>query len=714
MTAYTKNDFIAGGDLSGSTTSQKVISLTGTGGVVSVPNGTSLSQLSGSLQKTSAGLSYLVGTGAVFITSQSNGQIIISGSGGGSGTWTAGGDLVGTLSSQQVVSLTGAGGVVTGPAAAISIGIAPALSGVLRLPNFTSVNFRNALNNADLVGISLGPTNQLQVGDSSNAGFVFTGGGASAMRTPTFAIQPTAGNVNAWFFNGLAIGSNTSLTSDTSMTSVTISQADVTTPSATGASTTIQAQNSTGATSVGGPLILQGGSGTLTSGSVRFKIGPSTVGQLAGNTLDFIQIGVNPASSGSLRLGNNSFIVGKRPGGTDGAILGIGVDDILHVGSTAATAQVNLDSAGNIVLNGTTNHICGSSTIFRDAGIGAVSSTLTMASAGLNSWVFVNTVTSVTMSQADNVTASSTGSNYVIQAQNATGTTSVGGNLFLKAGRGTSFSGSVKMHVGDVVVASLGAVAADFIALGASGSSVAQTGNIRWGTAGSIVSRFSTFGADCNVLNMDGANNLNLGDDSKVGSISIHTTQGTNFYVSAAVVGQWQTVGIAMNGAAQTFSFSANNATSKFYQLDTAVASATGSNVTVQAQNSTGTTSQGGNLILSGGIGTFTAGRVIIPAGLNFKITNITGSYNIDQNGSVDYILFCSGSTGALTCSMPVPTSGRTVIIKDTSGNASGQNIVMKPFASEKIEGIAGTFTISGNWTTHVFTADGTNWFLTS
>lgn len=48
--------------------------------IVATLSGATFSQLSGSLQKTNAGLSYLVGSGGTTITSQSNGQIVVSSS----------------------------------------------------------------------------------------------------------------------------------------------------------------------------------------------------------------------------------------------------------------------------------------------------------------------------------------------------------------------------------------------------------------------------------------------------------------------------------------------------------------------------------------------------------------------------------------------------------------------------------------------------------
>lgn len=61
-------------------------------GIIATVTGSTFSQLSGSLQRTSEGVSYLVGLGSVSIITGSNGQIFISGSGAGAGGSSGGGD----------------------------------------------------------------------------------------------------------------------------------------------------------------------------------------------------------------------------------------------------------------------------------------------------------------------------------------------------------------------------------------------------------------------------------------------------------------------------------------------------------------------------------------------------------------------------------------------------------------------------------------------
>jgi hypothetical protein len=86
--------------------------------VVATISGSTFAKLSGSLQQTAAGLSYLVGAGPITVTSQSNGQIIISGSSvvptGGAGILVNGAGVVAidpavvaTLSGSTFVQLSG-------------------------------------------------------------------------------------------------------------------------------------------------------------------------------------------------------------------------------------------------------------------------------------------------------------------------------------------------------------------------------------------------------------------------------------------------------------------------------------------------------------------------------------------------------------------------------------------------------------------------------
>lgn len=74
-----------------------------------------------------------------------------------------------------------------------------------------------------------------------------------------------------------------------------------------------------------------------------------------------------------------------------------------------------------------------------------------------------------------------------------------------------------------------------------------------------------------------------------------------------------------------------------------------------------------------------------------------------------DNIIFVNTSA-ARTLTLPAPTNGRLLIIKDSTGNAATNNITINPNASETIDG-ASSFIISFNWGEVQLQSNGTNWF---
>jgi len=124
---------------------------------------------------------------------------------------------------------------------------------------------------------------------------------------------------------------------------------------------------------------------------------------------------------------------------------------------------------------------------------------------------------------------------------------------------------------------------------------------------------------------------------------------------------------------------------------------------------------------LSGDItGTITANTVVsisstsvvnISSGLAFKNRTITTTYTVDGYG-FDYILFCNQSA-PFTITLPVPTSGRTLIIKDISGTATTNPITISHHASETIDG-APSFVINTNYGSITISSDALlNWWIT-
>jgi len=97
-----------------------------------------------------------------------------------------------------------------------------------------------------------------------------------------------------------------------------------------------------------------------------------------------------------------------------------------------------------------------------------------------------------------------------------------------------------------------------------------------------------------------------------------------------------------------------------------------------------------------------------INGGLNVTTRTITNNLTIDTTTS-DYIILCNFSSGK-TVTLPAPTNGRLIIIKDISGTANTNNITLARNGSETIDGIAASKIFQTDWGEWVITSDGTNW----
>lgn len=99
-----------------------------------------------------------------------------------------------------------------------------------------------------------------------------------------------------------------------------------------------------------------------------------------------------------------------------------------------------------------------------------------------------------------------------------------------------------------------------------------------------------------------------------------------------------------------------------------------------------------------------------INGGLKVTRRTITANLTIDTTTS-DYLILCNHS-GAITVTLPTPTDGRNLVIKDISGAANTNNVTIARHASEKIEGLAASFIFQTNWGVLNIYSDGTDWYL--
>jgi hypothetical protein len=150
----------------------------------------------------------------------------------------------------------------------------------------------------------------------------------------------------------------------------------------------------------------------------------------------------------------------------------------------------------------------------------------------------------------------------------------------------------------------------------------------------------------------------------------------------------------------------------------------------ILAQSASGATSIGGKLVLASGSGTSTNGSVVIQSGnttvqtigpnanglivnkasaaSELHIRSVVADYTVDASGPDGTVFVNKASAAAIT--LPAPSIGRQITIRDNSGAANTNNITISPHASEKING-ASTSVINTAYGVKTLVSDGTNWF---
>lgn len=263
-----------------------------------------------------------------------------------------------------------------------------------------SQTFGNIVQTAIYQGLDI----TLQSGNG--AGFIkITSGGAFTLSNGSMAFSNASGSgtgvtvTPTW--NGAA-----SIAFGVSVTSAKLSQADNVTNSATAAGMTVQAANATGTAATGGDLILTSGTGTTAAGTAHIQSGG----------VDKITVAPTITTATST------------------------VKTVISSGTGGSALIMNLfGSTGTGVLLSCTNFGWASTT-----GAATDALNLQLNDAGATKFLFSKGVTP-SFAQADNVTNSATAAAMTMQAQNATGTTAVGGALNLAGGTGTATYGQVNI-----------------------------------------------------------------------------------------------------------------------------------------------------------------------------------------------------------------------------------------------------------------------------
>lgn len=220
----------------------------------------------------------------------------------------------------------------------------------------------------------------------------------------------------------LASGGATSLTISSTVTGFTLGYADNTVNSATASPLVLFAQNATGTGATGGDVDIGSGKGTSTHGKIGLYVGGAGA--------------VSPAlfelktTSATMKLNSVTILSFDTSTG------------IMAIGDNVDTAHVDLFAGGSV--RTWTNSVNG------------FSASDTLISFGVASVSFASSVASPVISQANIGGSGSTGQNFTVHGQNATGGgSSTGGALSLSGGTGNT-NGKVQLQDGGTTITSVG------------------------------------------------------------------------------------------------------------------------------------------------------------------------------------------------------------------------------------------------------------------
>ena len=135
--------------------------------------------------------------------------------------------------------------------------------------------------------------------------------------------------------------------------------------------------------------------------------------------------------------------------------------------------------------------------------------------------------------------------------------------------------------------------------------------------------------------------------------------------------------------------------------------------------SATGTNRNGGTLQLTGGlatgVGAGVGGVIQANSGLAYRILNVsTATYTVDTNATAsDLTIFTDSGANTVAITLPTPTAGRIVWVKDKTGKAATHNVSILPHAAETIDGAA-SLVFTKNFDAAMLESDGTNWSIMS
>ena len=213
-----------------------------------------------------------------------------------------------------------------------------------------------------------------------------------------------------------------------------LSQAATAVANATGQTLSITAQGVTG-------------TGTTTSGALAFSSGTNT-GSTTGNigNISFTlpaPVGAGTFGKYSIAFGTSGTLTTSQLNGLSGCVLGVTSGSYFEIGTGAETLILN--GNGNIGVQLTGGQVS-------QSYAGAWGATQYFGTTSFTDLATANCVSRLYGFTAS-TTASGTGATLTLAAQNNTGTTSIGGDIYLTSGSGTSTNGTTHLQVAGTDIA---------------------------------------------------------------------------------------------------------------------------------------------------------------------------------------------------------------------------------------------------------------------
>ncbi len=217
------------------------------------------------------------------------------------------------------------------------------------------------------------------------------------------------------------------------------------------------------------------------------------------------------------------------------------------------------------------------------------------------------------------------------------------------------------------------------------------------GTGGSVnITGGSTAGGDAGNVNISGGVHTLTGNH---GVITLKTASTTRLTVGAT-----GTITVAAFGTGLVHSDSSGNLTSStLVDADVnASAAIAGSKITPNF----------GSQALTAGtsvLGTTTSANSIIGS-LTYTTKTFSSTGTVDTSTN-DLLIYADTSGSGFTLTLPPPTNGRTLIVKDKKQSFNSNNLTIAPNGSEKIDGVAASVVLNITNEQIILTSDGTDWF---